>query len=178
MKSPDRITIVIQKLSSNDFEYPLIFDDAVSDLTIRSDPYISDKERVFFYDSEQRKVNSFEITKIDLENCKQNLKSKDVNLFNQNFRQTRVLLLDASSRLDLAKSLSPTDPRQDNGLPLLQAFCQKPTNQDKLQEVFQTAFHMSIILDRYTPGLLSFKVGGIGDFENSAIPKDYDKLIQ
>lgn len=177
MKGPDRITIVIQKLNSDDFEYPLIFDDAVSDLTIRSDPYVSDKDRVFFYDSEQRKVNSFEITKIDLENCKQNLKSKNVNLFNQNFRQTRVLLLDASSRFDLAKSLSRTDPRQDNGLPLLQDFCQKPKSQDKLQEVFQTAFHMSIILDRYTPGLLSFKVGGIDDFDNSAIPKDYDKLI-
>ncbi|HET6589193.1 MAG TPA: AAA family ATPase [Candidatus Nitrosocosmicus sp.] len=183
MKGPDRITVILDKINSSDIKYPNSFDDVVTetitdatkDTKILNNPEIIDKKRILFYDSEIKKLNSFEITNIDLKNCKDGFENKKLDLFDQYFRKTRVLLLDASSRLDMAKSIPPVDTRQSNELPLLQAFSQQLTNQNKLEKIFQEAFNMSIKIDYLTPGTISFRVGKTDQLNNSLIPKDYKR---
>lgn len=183
MKGQDRITVILDKINSSDIEYPNSFDDvatetntdATKDTKILNNPEIIDKKRVLFYDSEIKKLNSFEITNVDLKSCKEGFENKKLDLFDQYFRKTKVLLLDASSRLDMAKSIPPVDARQTNELPLLQAFSQQLANQIKLEKIFQKAFNMSIKIDYLTPGTISFRVGKTGELNNSVIPKDYKR---
>lgn len=177
-------------LESIEYELANSHTEFIKEYTINPHKERRDIFVVEFIDSNLRNLAGFELDESTRKYIESQFSASAKEIFETYFSKTKVAYLDASSRLELANSVTPVNPLTQNPNSILQMLTENPQEMEyekELQKIFHKAFGMSIKLDDTRQGIITFKVGKDKELDEAptdknewiqaALSKDYDKDI-
>ena len=131
-------------------------DDFATRVAIKENKEIIDTYNVKHINTNLKNYNNFELLKNKTPSQNENHGQNNQQMFEDLFSKTKVAYLDASSRLEVAKSVATATAANPNGgspLGLLQSLTEGfEVMGEELHKIFNRAFEMSIKLDHFRPG--------------------------
>jgi predicted ATPase len=149
-------------LESIEYELPHSYHEFIKEFAMNPHKQKLDTFTVEFIDSSLKNMEDFELHKSTIESFELDFSTRAKEIFESYFSKTRVAYLDASSRLELANSVTPVNPTKRKPNSILQMLVENPNEtefESELQDIFHKAFGMSIKIDETRQGIITFKVG-------------------
>jgi predicted ATPase len=162
-------------LDSIDYEFAKEPIDFSSNVTMIENKEIIGAFKAGYANSNFKDYNDFGQVKNNTQSPKKNHGQNKKQMFEEFFSKTKVAYLDASSRLEVARSVSAVNANGGSQLSLLQSITEDfEEMEEELHKIFNRAYEMSINLDHFTPGIITFKVCKNDDLKD--IPNKCRKL--
>jgi predicted ATPase len=162
-------------LDSINYESAKYCDDLATRVVIEENKEIIDTCGAECVNTNLKNHNDFELLKNKTPSLNENHGQNKQQMFEDLFSKTKVAYLDASSRLEVAKSVAAASPNGGSPLSLLQSLTEGFEEMgEELHKIFTRASETSIKFGRFPSGIITFKDCKNNEFKE--IPNKHRKI--